>query len=139
MTRGGRRGRAFSVAFVYQKKYTAHVPQKPRIRCAFFCSDRGVEPVRDWLKGLEPDIRLEIGSDIEKVQWRWPISKPLVGAMGDGLYEVRTSVDGNIYRVFFCIIGDAMVLLHGFMKKTQKAPKRELDVARARQKAVEES
>ena len=59
--------------------------------------------------------------------------------MGDGLYEVRTSVDGNIYRVFFCIISDAMVLLHGFMKKTQKAPKRELDVARARQKAVEES
>ncbi len=112
---------------------------KPKLRCVFFRSDNGVEPVREWLKGLAPEIRLELGSDVEKVQWRWPISKPLVGAMGGGLYEVRTSLDGNIYRVFFCIVGNAMVLLHGFTKKTQKTPKRDLDIARTRQKAVEEA
>jgi hypothetical protein len=64
---------------------------------------------------------------------RWPISKPLVGSFGEGLYEVRSSHDVNIYRVFFCIEGSDMVLLHGFMKKTQATPKREVEIARARQ------
>lgn len=62
--------------------------------------------------------------------------KPLVGSFGDGLYEVRTSLAGNIYRVFFCIEGSSMVLLHAFMKKTEKTPDSELEVARKRQKKV---
>ncbi len=77
-----------------------------------------------------------IGKDILKIQWRWPISRPLVGAFGDELYEVRSSHDGVIYRVFFCIEGNNMVLLHGFMKKTQATPKRELEIARARQRTL---
>jgi len=81
---------------------------------------------------------VEVGSDVEKVQWRWPISKPLVGSFGAGLYEVRTAIEGNIYRVFFCIIGQTMVLLHGFMKKTQKTPLKEVDLARARQKEIQQ-
>ena len=93
--------------------------------------------MRAWLRELDPDVRRELGSDILKVQWRWPISKPLVGAFGDGLYEVRTSVAGNIYRVFFTIAGSSMVLLHGFMKKTQKTPAAEISVARRRKKEIE--
>ena len=81
-------------------------------------------------------MRLAVGSDIERVQWRWPVSKPLVGSLGGGLYEVRTSMDGNIYRVFFCIEGSTMVLLHAFTKKTQKTPDGELEIARKRQKKV---
>lgn len=97
----------------------------------------GAEPVREWLRGQKKDVRVAIGSDIKAVQWRWPISKPLVGAFGGGLYEVRTKLDDNIYRVFFCIRGSVMVLLHGFVKKSQKTPKRELDLARRRLKEVE--
>jgi phage-related protein len=78
-----------------------------------------------------------VGSDIQKVQWRWPISRPLVGSFGAGLFEVRTSFEGNIYRMFFCVAGLTMVLLHGFMKKTQKTPEADLETARARQKEVE--
>lgn len=78
-----------------------------------------------------------MGSDIQKVQWRWPVSRPLVGSFGAGPFEVRTSFDGNIYRVFFCISGTTMVLLHGFMKKTQKTPEADLEMARARQREVE--
>jgi phage-related protein len=77
------------------------------------------EPVRDLLRALDDEICTIIGKDILKVQWRWPISRPFVGAFGEGLYEVRSAHDGNIYRVFFCIEGRSMVLLHGFMKKTQ--------------------
>jgi phage-related protein len=53
------------------------------------------------------------------LRWR-PLRSPLIH-------------DGNIYRVFFCIEGSNMVLLHGFMKKTQATPKREIEIARARQ------
>ena len=49
---------------------------------------------------------------------------------------MRTSIDGSIYRVFFCIEGSTMVLLHAFMKKTQKIPNSELEIARKRQKKV---
>ena len=112
-----------------------HVPGQ-NLGGVFFRSKNGTEPVRAWLVALPKEIRLEIGSDIERVQWRWPVSKPLVGALGGGLYEVRVGVDGNIYRVFFCIVGSDMVLLHGFMKKTQKTPEKELALARDRQKEL---
>jgi phage-related protein len=108
----------------------------PKLSCVFYRAAAGDEPVRDWLRGLDDDVCKVIGKDILKVQWRWPISKPLVGAFGDGLYEVRSAHDRNIYRVFFCIAGANMVLLHGFMKKTQATPKREFNVARARQGAL---
>jgi phage-related protein len=88
--------------------------------------------VREWLRAQDEAVCTVIGKDILKIQWRWPTSKPLVGSFGDGLYEARSSHDGNIYRVFFCVEGSCMVLLHGFMKKTQATPKREVEVARAR-------
>lgn len=93
--------------------------------------------MREWLKALPDATRKEVGSDIEQVQWSWPIGKPLVDGFGDGLFEVRTSLAGNIYRVLFCLDGGAMVLLHGFQKKTQKTPKADLDVARRRRKEAE--
>lgn len=130
----------------YRKRYTQpkrvasnprqKPPKKPRLACVFFAAKGGTEPVRDWLKSLTKNVRSEVGTDIARVQWRWPISKPLVGAFGEGLYEVRTSVDGNIYRVFFCVEGTTMILLHAFMKKTQKTPERDIAIARDRQKEV---
>jgi len=93
--------------------------------------------VREWLKDLPVEVRREVGADIQRVQWRWPIGKPLVDGFGEGLYEVRASVDTNIYRVLFCIHDGLMVLLHGFTKKTQKTPARDLEIARRRQREVE--
>jgi phage-related protein len=80
---------------------------------------------------------VEIGSDIAQVQWRWPIGKPLVDGFGAGLFEVRTSWNGNIYRVLFCFSGTTIVLLHGFQKKSQKTPKSDLDLARRRMKGTD--
>ncbi len=92
--------------------------------------------MRDWLKALDKVTRHEIGTDIAKVQRMWPVSKPLVDSFGKGLYEVRTRTDAGIYRVLFCIDETDVVLLHGFMKKTKKTPKHELDLARKRQSEV---
>lgn len=111
------------------------MPQ-PKLGCVFYRSAKGDEPVRQWLRDLDEEVCKVIGKDILKVQWRWPISKPLVGTFGEGLYEVRSTHDGNIYRVFFCIEGSDMVLLHGLMKKTQATPAREVDTARARQRTL---
>jgi phage-related protein len=114
-------------------------PRTPALGCGFYRSAAGTDPVREWLRALPRAVRLAVGTDISRVQWRWPVSRPLVGAFGGGLYEVRTSIDGDIYRVFFCIEGSTMVLLHGFQKKTQKTPQREIDTALVRKKEVEGS
>lgn len=53
------------------------------------------------------------------------------------MYEVRTRVEGDTYRVLFCLRGATMVLLHGFKKKSRRTPKAELDLARKRKKEVE--
>ena len=105
--------------------------------CKFYKSESGAEAVRDWLKSLPKEVMHEIGADIAKVQRRWPVSRPLVGSFVSGLYEVVSTFNKNEYRVMFCVAEEAMVLLHGFQKKTQKTPPNDLKLARARQKEVE--
>lgn len=132
-----------------QKSTLQHVPKKsppgplkpappaPRLGCSFYKTSAGNEPVREWLLGLPADVRKEIGADILRVQWQWPVGPPLVdGSFGGGLAEVRSSFDRNDYRVLFCISGGDMVLLHGFMKQTRATPKADKELAQARQADV---
>jgi len=67
----------------------------------------------------------------------WKAARRRVDGFGNGLYEVRTGVDTNIFRVLFCIEDGMMVLLHGFTKKSQKTPAADLETARNRQREVE--
>jgi phage-related protein len=110
-----------------------------KIPLAFYCSESGVEPVKDWLKTLPPAERQVIGQDLMRVQWRWPVGMPLCRPMGQGLWEVRSSLPGNrIARVFFCAHADTLVAVHGLIKKTSRTPSHELKVARKRVKEVKE-
>src|SRR5262249_39705617 len=102
----------------------------------FYKTDAGGEPVRAWLKSVGKSVSTVIGADIQRVQWRWPVSKPLVDGLGGGLYEVRSTVDDVEYRVLFCISDGCMVLLHGFVKKSQKEPK-EIKLGRERMAKLE--
>ncbi|MGH9533452.1 MAG: type II toxin-antitoxin system RelE/ParE family toxin [Terriglobales bacterium] len=101
-----------------------------RLPARFYRSATGREPVREWLKGLDPADRRVIGEDIKDVEFSWPIGMPLARSLGRGIWEVRSSLPrGRIARVLFCVEQDGIVLLHGFMKKTQKTPPKDLDLA----------
>jgi len=103
----------------------------------FYRSVNGTEPVREWLKSLPVDARKTIGEDIKTVQFGWPLGMPLVRKMEPGLWEVRSHVDGGVARVLFTTSSSAMVLLHGFMKKSAKTPDNELATARKRRVEVD--
>lgn len=110
----------------------------PKIPLVFYRTANEREPVREWLKSLERADRLTIGADLQRVQYRWPVGMPLCRALGEGLWEVRTSLPSKtIARVFVCFWEDTLYALHGFVKKTQATPKSELALARKRKKEVE--
>jgi phage-related protein len=109
-----------------------------RIPARFYRTEAGNEPVRDWLLELTQQERKCIGVDIKTVEFGWPIGMPTCRPMGNGLYEVRSSLpSAKIARVLFCIHNNEMVLLHGFIKKSQKTPKTELDLALTRKRSLE--
>ncbi|HIE00402.1 MAG TPA: type II toxin-antitoxin system RelE/ParE family toxin [Thiotrichaceae bacterium] len=70
----------------------------------------GKEPVREWLKNLPQDEKKMIGEDIMAVQYGWPIGMPIVRNLGNGLWEVRTSLVNRIARVIFFIHNHKIVL-----------------------------
>lgn len=106
--------------------------RQPTLRVLFYRSATGREPVREWLRGLERDARKTIGEDLKTVQFGWPLGMPLVRGLGDGLWELRSQLRDTIARVIFLAEGDRMFLVHGFIKKTQKTPPKELALARRR-------
>ena len=115
------------------------VETEKRLPARFFETETGRVPVREWLLELRPDDRKAIGDDIRTAEFGWPIGMPLCRSLKGhkSLWEIRTNLsDGRIARVFFCAHEGAMVLLHGFIKKTQKTPPRELNVADRRMRGL---
>jgi phage-related protein len=110
--------------------------QGPRLGCAFYRTDLGREPVREWLRSFGKEVSKAIGSDILTVQWSWPVGKPLVDGLGGRLYEIRSTHGRKEYRVFFCIAQSKLVLLHGTVKKTRTTRSADLELARKRLREV---
>jgi len=116
--------------------------QGKRVPAIFFRTDAGGETLRELtasrsrinsLKSVSSEDRKRIGEDIKTVEFGWPIGMPVCKPLGNGIYEVRTSLAQNrIARVLFYIDKKGrMVLLHGFIKKTQKTPEDDLELARS--------
>jgi len=103
----------------------------------FYQNINGKSPVRDWLLSIErKDCRI-IGEDIKTIEFGWPVGLPVCKNLGRGLYESRSNLtDKKIARVIFCIVESKMILLHGFIKKSQQTPKSEIDLAIKRKKEV---
>ena len=115
----------------------SRVPARPKLTVRFFASGAGREPVREWLRSLAGLERKTIGDDIRTVQFGWPLGMPLVRKLEDDLWEVRSELSSGIARILFTIERGEAVLLHGFVKKSQKTPKEELNAARKRLQLIQ--
>ena len=112
--------------------------QARKIPLIFYRTAGGSEPVREWLKELPEDDRRTMGLDLARVQYRWPVGMPLCRPMGNGLWEVRTSLPSRkIARVLFCLFEGELWALHGFVTKSEKMPAADLALARPRMKEIE--
>lgn len=104
----------------------------PILSVRFFRTDAGNEPVREWLTDLPKEHKRLIGTDIKTVQFGWPIGMPMVRKLDNAPWEVRTTLGDTIARVIFTVVEAEMVLLHGFIKKSQKTPAIDLQTAKQR-------
>ena len=111
---------------------TESADNEPVLVVVFFKTASCREPVRDWLLDLVPDARRAIGYDIKTAQYGWPLGMPLIRKLERDLWEVRSDLPAGIARVMFTVQDGHMVLLHGFVKKSQKTPAADLKVARQR-------
>jgi phage-related protein len=109
---------------------------EPILDIRFYATELGAEPVREWLKLLPAIDRKVIGEDMKTVQFGLPLGMPLVRSMGGGIWEVRIRLENRIARVLFVLDGSTMVLLHGFIKKTQAISQSDLDLAKDRLKQL---
>ena len=109
---------------------------KARLEVRFFQAGNGREPVRDWLRELAPEDRKSIGASILEVQAGWPIGMPLVRKMELRLWEVLVHLKDRVARIMFTLSGNTVILLHGFIKKTQATAGADLRLARRRCKEV---
>ncbi len=85
--------------------------------------------MREWLKELSREDKRRIGEDIKTAQLGWPLGMPLIRKIQKDVWEVRTTLEIGIARVFFTVEDEYMILLHGFIKKSQKTPQHELKTA----------
>ena len=108
----------------------------PILDVYFYKTEAGNEPVRQWLQLLGPKDKKMIGDDIKTIQFGWPLGMPLVRHIDSEIWEIRSRLSDGIARILFLLDGNAMVLIHGFIKKQQKIPKPDLDLARNRVKQL---
>jgi phage-related protein len=107
------------------------------IPVVFYRTLNGAAPVLEWLRSLPSDDRRAIGVDLATVQFGWPLGMPLCRPLGHGLFEVRSALPSRrIARLLFFAETDRIGVVHGFIKKTEKTPAAELDLARRRMKEM---
>lgn len=104
----------------------------PKLDVEFYDLPNGREPAKDFVLSLEPKMRAKMLWTIQLLQnngtdLRMPYSENL----DDGIFELRAKVGSDISRVlYFFIVGNKAILTNGFIKKTQKTPEAEKDIAK---------
>ena len=98
----------------------------------FYEKEDGTMPAQDFLDSLDDKMRAKMILTVDMLKnkgnrLREPYSKPL----DDGIMELRAVVGTNISRVlYFFVVGQKVILTNGFIKKTQKTPKKEITLAK---------
>jgi phage-related protein len=110
-----------------------------KVPAAFYRTANGTELVRDWIKSLSPKDMKIVGDDLQTVEFGWPIGMPLCRSLGGGLWEIRSRITDGISRIIFFLCEGRLVVLNGFVKKTQKTPAGEIALALKRKKEIEQN
>jgi phage-related protein len=92
------------------------------------------KPVEYFLDSLEPKMRAKLIGILQILQEKGnELREPYTKHLNDGIFEVRAKVGSNITRtLFFFMVGKKIVLTNGFVKKSQKTPLREIEIAKER-------
>ncbi len=104
----------------------------PKYQAIFYDKADGSEPAKDFILSVDKKMRAKILKIIAMLQengadLRMPYSEHLE----DGIFEIRAKVGSDISRVlYFFVVGHKIILTNGFIKKTQKTPKREIEKAK---------
>jgi len=104
----------------------------------YFTDTMGKQPVKEWIDTLDIKLQLKIFRAFELLEdFNINLKAPYVKPLEDKLYELRIKDPKGIYRViYFAYTGQEFIMLNGFMKKTQKTPKKEIELAKTRMKEV---
>lgn len=98
----------------------------------FYQNEKGEKPVQLFLDSLDEKMRAKMLLSIKVIrengyQARMPYSQELT----DGIFELRAKAGSDISRVlYFFVVGRKIILTNGFIKKTQKTPKNEIEKAK---------
>ena len=98
----------------------------------FYRTASGRPVIKEWLRSFDKSDRAVLGEDLKTLQIGFPMGLPLCRSLGSGLWEVRSSLAGNreARMIFFHDAkAKVLVVVHGFIKKSQKTPKPDLDLA----------
>ena len=103
----------------------------------FYETPSGRPVILEWLRSFDKPDRAILGFDLKRVQFGFPMGLPLSRSLGGGLWEVRSSLGGNreVRMIFFHDAEhQALVVVHGFIKKSQKTPPADIEIASRRMK-----
>ncbi len=107
-------------------KWSIELFEKDNLQC----------PVLDFIQSLPPKHRAKIEREIDLLEefginLTYPHTRKIEGENYKGLWELRIQFASDISRIFYFIhLDNTFVLLHGFVKKSNKTPERELEIAR---------
>lgn len=108
------------------------------LKVIFYKTDAGNEPALDFLRDLDPEDRKIVGADLRTVQIGWPLGMPLCRKLVKGIYEVRSDIsDKRIVRLVFFQHEQNIIIVHGFIKKTQTTPDDVLKLSKKRKAEYE--
>ncbi len=102
----------------------------------FYATADGKEPVVDFLDSLDPKMAAKLLGLMELLEKNGPLLRePYSAPLGDGIFELRCKLGSNITRaLYFFYTGKQIVVTNGFVKKTQKTPRKEIKLAKERRK-----
>ena len=98
----------------------------------FYEKEDGTEPAKDFLLSLDKKMRTKMLRTIEMLQYNgYELREPYSKSVSEGIMELRAKVGSDISRVmYFFVVGRKAILTNGFIKKTQKTPKEEIERAK---------